>query len=148
MGNTQARRGSALLAPQPSVQPIVRDPVIVPAASQPPVQPVPRNSISSAPQPLPQSIHRNSISDVALPPVPVRRATDPLPAVNPGPPAPLLHAESAPSGQGTLVSTRVRFNDENLICQSSIPIHERRKGWYNRRGYASYPVPSIAMMDC
>jgi hypothetical protein len=33
------------------------------------------------------------------------------------------------------VSTRVRFDDENLICPSPIPMNERRKGFYNRRGY-------------
>jgi len=32
------------------------------------------------------------------------------------------------------VSSRVRFNDENLICPSPVPMHERRKGFYNRRG--------------
>jgi hypothetical protein len=130
----QGRRDSILLAPQSAVQSIVRDSVL--AAPQPPIQPVRRGSISSAPQPPPLSIHRNSIVGVALPPVPVRRATDPLPTVSPGPPAPVRRAESAPRGQGTLVSTRVRFNDENLICPSPIPMHERRKGWHNRRGYA------------
>ncbi|KAI0253437.1 hypothetical protein BJV78DRAFT_1194373 [Lactifluus subvellereus] len=128
----QARRDSVSLVPQPSVQPIARDSVLI--APQPPIQPARRDSISSAPQPPPLSIHGNSITGVSLPLAPVRRATDPFPAVNPGPPAPLRRAESAPRGQGTLVSTRVRFNDENLICPSPIPMHERRKGFHNRRG--------------
>ena len=135
----QARRDSVSLAPQPSVQPIARDSVLI--APQPPIQSGRRDSISLAPQPPPQSIHGNSITGVPLPPAPVRRATDPFPTVNPGPPPPLRRAESAPRGQGTLVSTRVRFNDENLICPSPIPMHERRKGWYNRRGYALYHSP-------
>jgi hypothetical protein len=129
---------SALPPVQSYVQPILPDPVMVPAASQPLVQPVRRDSTSSVPHPPPRSILRNSILGVALPPVPVLRATDPLPAVNPGPPAP----ESAPRGQGTLVPTRVRFADENLTFPS-IPTHKRRKGWYNRRGYASRPFPPL-----
>ena len=65
---------------------------------------------------------------------PCARATDPLPVGIPTPITPMHHApESGPRGQGSLVSTGVRFNDENPICPSSIPMHERRKGWYNRR---------------
>lgn len=105
----------------------------VSAAPQPPIQPVRRDSIS-VPQP-PQSVHRNSVSAVPQPPLPVRRATDPLPASNPSPPVSARRSsDSAPRGQGLLVSTRVRFNDENLICPSPIPMHERRRGWHNRRG--------------
>lgn len=100
--------------------------------SQPPMLPSRRNSLS-APQPPPmQSVHRNSIS---APPLPVRRATDPLPMPNPPPPVSARRlSESAPRGQGLLVSTRVRFDDENLICPSPIPRDERRQGFYNRRG--------------
>ena len=130
----QARRESVSLAPQPSVQPVPWD--TISAATQPPAHPVRRDSIVFA-QPPPQSFHRNSIISVPQPPVPVRRATDPLPVAVPPPPATARRAsESSPRGQGTLVSTRVRFNDENLICPSPIPMNERRRGWHNRRGYA------------
>jgi hypothetical protein len=126
----QSRRESVSLAPQPSFQPGVWDPMS--AVTQPPAQLGRRDSIILAPQP-PPSVHRNSY---AQPPAPVRRATDPLPLAIPPPPATARRAsESTPRGQGTLVSTRVRFNDENLICPSPIPMHERRKGWHNRRGY-------------
>src|SRR6266702_1311586 len=103
----------------------------VSAAPQGPIQPGRRDSFS-APQPPPQSVHRNSVSAV---PLPVRRATDPLPASNPSPVSARRSSDSAPRGQVLLVSTRVRFNDENLICPSPIPMHERRRGWHNRRGY-------------
>ncbi|KAH9025955.1 hypothetical protein EDB85DRAFT_1869204 [Lactarius pseudohatsudake] len=106
----------------------------VSAAPQPPIQPGRRDSVS-APQPNPQSVHRNSVSAGPQPPLPVRRATDPLPAPNPSPPVSARRSsDSAPRGQGLLVSTRVRFNDENLICPSPIPMHSRRRGWHNRRG--------------
>ncbi|KAA1478697.1 hypothetical protein DENSPDRAFT_788334 [Dentipellis sp. KUC8613] len=46
-------------------------------------------------------------------------------------------APPEPTFSGALVRTqskgRVRWN-ENLICPSPIPQHERRKGWFNRRG--------------
>ncbi|TFY69795.1 hypothetical protein EVG20_g3010 [Dentipellis fragilis] len=46
-------------------------------------------------------------------------------------------APPEPTFTGALVRTqskgRVRWN-ENLICPSPIPQHERRKGWFNRRG--------------
>ncbi|KAF8268562.1 hypothetical protein EI94DRAFT_1577361 [Lactarius quietus] len=102
---TQARRDSISAVPQPSG----------------------RRDSFSAPQP-----HRNSIS---APPLPSRRATDPLPMPNaPTPVSARRASESGPRGQGLLVSTRVRFDDENLICPSPIPKHERRQGFYNRRG--------------
>jgi hypothetical protein len=60
-------------------------------------------------------VHLNSFSAQAPPEdLPARRAS-----------------ESAPRGPGTLVSSRVRFDDENLIHLSPT----RLKGWYNRRGY-------------
>ena len=117
---TQARRDSISAAPQlPSIQSGRRDSF-------------------SAPQPPPlQSLHRNSIS---APPLPVRRATDPLPFSNAPPPVSVRRSsDSGPRGQGLLVSTRVRFDDENLICPSPIPMHERRQGFYNRRGYVFSP---------
>jgi hypothetical protein len=124
-----SRRESVSLAPQSSLQPAGWDPIS--AVTQPPVQLGRRDSIILA-QP-PPSVHRNSYSQ---PPAPVRRSTDPLPMAILPPPATARRAsESTPRGQGTLVSTRVRFNDENLICPSPIPMHERRKGWHNRRGY-------------
>lgn len=106
--------------------------------SQPPIQQSGRRDSFSAPQPPSlQSIHRNSIS---APPLPVRRATDPLPITIPPPPVSARRSsESAPRGQGLLVSTRVRFDDENLICPSPIPRDERRQGFYNRRGYVLSP---------
>ena len=109
---------------------------------QPPIQPARRDSFS-APQPPPiQSIHRNSVS---APPLPARRATDPLPLPNPPPPVSARRlSESGPRGQGLLVSTRVRFDDENLICPSPIPMHERRKGFYNRRGYVLFKKTHFA----
>lgn len=126
----QSRRESVSLAPQSSFQPGVWDPIS--AVTQPSAPLGRRDSIILAPQP-PPSVHRNSFSQ---PPAPVRRSTDPLPLALPPPSAAARRAsESAPRGQGTLVSTRVRFNDENLICPSPIPMHERRKGWHNRRGY-------------
>ncbi|KAI0259706.1 hypothetical protein BC834DRAFT_798100, partial [Gloeopeniophorella convolvens] len=80
------------------------------------------------------SVRRDSVS-APQPPVPVRRASDPLPAGTAPPLAPVRRAsDAAPRGQGQLVSTRVRFDDENLICPSPIPMHERRRGWHNRRG--------------
>jgi hypothetical protein len=93
----------------------------------------------------PPSIHRNSLAVATQAPTPVRRATDPLPLGIPPPITPMRRAsESGPRGQGTLVSTRVRFNDENLICPSPIPMHDRRKGWHNRRGYVlSRPFPCV-----
>jgi hypothetical protein len=101
--------------------------------SQPPVLPSRRDSFSVPQPPSLQGVHRNSIS---APPLPVRRATDPLPIPNPPPPVSARRSsESAPRGQGLLVSTRVRFDDENLICPSPIPRDERRQGFYNRRGY-------------
>ncbi|KAH9958202.1 hypothetical protein BC827DRAFT_1220848 [Russula dissimulans] len=125
------RRDSISLAPQSSVQPVVWDPI----SASTPTQSVRRDSIVLPPQPPPQSIHRTSLSLVPQPPVPQRRATDPLPLAVLPPPATVRRAsESAPRGQGTLVSTRVRFNDENLICPSPVPMHERRKGFHNRRG--------------
>ena len=33
------------------------------------------------------------------------------------------------------VQHRLARNDENLIRPSPMPMHERREGWYNRRGY-------------
>ena len=126
----RSRRESVTFPSQPSVQPISWDPMS--SASQPSAQPGRRDSVLAAPQP-PQAIHRNSMN-VAPPPT-VRRATDPLPMAIPLPQAPSRRAsESPPRGQGTLVSTRVRFNDENLICPSPVPVHERRKGFHNRRG--------------
>jgi len=126
------RRESVTLPSQPSVQPTSWDPMT--SASQPSVQPGRRDSVLMVPQP-PPAIHRNSMNIAPQPPAPVRRATDPLPMAIPPPQAPVRRAsESSPRGQGILVSTRVRFNDENLICPSPIPMHERRKGWHNRRG--------------
>ena len=106
--------------------------------SQPPIQQPGRRDSFSAPQPPSlQSIHRNSVS---APPLPVRRATDPLPITIPPPPVSARRSsESGPRGQGLLVSTRVRFDDENLICPSPIPRDERRQGFYNRRGYVLSP---------
>lgn len=134
----QSRRESLSLGPQPSVQPVAWDPMSAGAVTQAPGR---RDSII-LPQP-PPSIHRNSLAVVTQAPTPVRRATDPLPVGIPTPITPMRRAsESGPRGQGTLVSTRVRFNDENLICPSPIPMHERRKGWHNRRGYVlSRPFP-------
>jgi len=130
-----ARRDSISLAPQPSAQPLAWDPISA-------TTPTRRDSIVLPPQPPPQSIHRSSVSITPQPPVPQRRATDPLPVANLPPPATVRRAsESAPRGQGILVSTRVRFDDENLICPSPVPMHERRKGFHNRRGYA-FPPPS------
>ena len=118
----QSRRESVSLAP------VVWDPNS--AVTQAPGR---RDSVVFA-QP-PPSLHRNSLAVVQAP-APVRRATDPLPVgISPPPVASRRASESSPRGQGTLVSTRVRFNDENLICPSPIPMHERRKGWHNRRGY-------------
>ena len=126
------RRESVTLPSQPSVQPTSWDPMS--SASQPSVQPGRRDSVLMVPQP-PPAVHRNSMNIAPQPPAPVRRATDPLPTAIPPPQAPVRRAsESSPRGQGILVSTRVRFNDENLICPSPIPMHERRKGWHNRRG--------------
>jgi hypothetical protein len=132
----QSRRESVSLGPQPSVQPVVWDPI-----SSAVTQPGRRDSVILA-QP-PPSVHRNSLAVATQAPAPVRRATDPLPMGIPLPITPMRRAsESGPRGQGTLVSTRVRFNDENLICPSPIPMHERRKGWHNRRGYVlSRPFP-------
>ena len=124
----QSRRESVSFAPQQSLQPVVWDPMS--AVTQPSGR---RDSVIFAPQP-PPSVHRNSLS-VTQAPTPVRRATDPLPIAIPSPVSVRRASESAPRGQGTLVSTRVRFNDENLICPSPIPMHERRKGFHNRRGY-------------
>ncbi|KAI0302806.1 hypothetical protein B0F90DRAFT_1667420 [Multifurca ochricompacta] len=127
------RRDSVSAVPQPPVQPVRRDSVA--AAPQPPPQSARRDSVPSAPQLAPQAIHRNSLSSVSQPPVLVHRATDPLPAANSAPQVPVRRAsDPASRGQGHLVSTRVRFNDENLICPSPIPMHSRRKGWHNRRG--------------
>ena len=103
----------------------------VSAPPQPPIQPGRRDSFSAPQPPSLQGVHRNSVSAV---PLPVRRATDPLPVPNPPPPV-SARRSSESRGQGLLVSTRVRFDDENLICPSPIPMHERRKGFYNRRGY-------------
>ena len=76
---------------------------------------------------------RNSVSVVEAP-APLRRATNPLPIVIPlAPTASRRSPESSPRGQ---VSTGVRLNDESLIRPSPIPMHDRREGWYNRRGYA------------
>lgn len=131
----QSRRESISLAP------VVWDPNS--AVTQAPGR---RDSVIFAPQP-PPSHHRNSLAVVQAP-APVRRATDPLPVgISPPPPASRRASESSPRGQGTLVSTRVRFNDENLICPSPIPMHERRKGWHNRRGYV-FRVCLGPLMDC
>jgi hypothetical protein len=131
----QSRRESVSLAP------VVWDPNS--AVTQAPGR---RDSVIFAPQP-PPSLHRNSLSVVQAS-APVRRATDSLPVGIPLPQAASRRAsESSPRGQGTLVSTRVRFNDENLICPSPIPMHERRKGWHNRRGYV-YRVCLDPLMDC
>jgi hypothetical protein len=123
----QGRRESVALGSQPSVQPVTWDP------SQQSSQPTRRDM--AGPQP-PPAVHRNSLAIVPhQPPAPVRRATDPLPIVALPPQPPVRRAsESVPRGQGTLVSARVRFNDENLICPSPIPMHERRRGFHNRRG--------------
>jgi hypothetical protein len=137
----QGRRESVALASQPSVQSGPWDP------AQQSSQSVRRDSIHLAgPQP-PHAVHRNSLALVPQPPAgPVRRATDPLPMAIPAPQPPVRRAsESPPRGQGTLVSTRVRFNDENLICPSPIPMHSRRRGWHNRRGCVPL-VPSHG--DC
>jgi hypothetical protein len=129
----QARRDSVALMSQPSVQPIMRDPIS--ATTQPSIQPGRRDSVLFTPQPPPQAMHRNSLAVVPQPPALGRRAADPLPMAVPPPQVSVRRpSESPPRGQGTLVSTRVRFNDENLICPSPIPMHERRKGWHNRRG--------------
>jgi len=134
----RSRRESVTLPSQPSVQPVSWDPMS--SASQSGR----RDSVLVVPQP-PPAIHRNSMNIAPQPPAPVRRATDPLPMAIPAPQAPVRRAsESSPRGQGTLVSTRVRFNDENLICPSPIPMHERRKGWHNRRGCVFLiPLPPL-----
>jgi len=136
----RSRRDSITLPSQPSVQPAPWDSM---SSAQPSVQPVRRDSMLMVPQP-PPAVHRNSIIVAPQPPAPVRRTTDPLPMAVPPPQTPVRRAsESSPRGQGTLVSTRVRFNDENLICPSPIPMHERRKGWHNRRGCVfPYPTPT------
>jgi hypothetical protein len=138
----QSRRESVSFAPQSSLQPVVWDPMS--AVTQSSAQPGRRDSVIFAPQP-PPSVHRNSLS-VSQAPTPVRRATDPLPIAIPSPVSVRRASESAPRGQGTLVSTRVRFNDENLICPSPIPVHERRKGFHNRRGCVFHPLsrPSLS----
>jgi len=143
-------RRDSLSPPVPPVQQGRRD-SIVPASrpsapwdpAQQSTQPVRRDSIHMA-QPPPQAMHRNSLA--LVPSAPVRRATDPLPMAIPPPQAPVRRAsESQPRGQGILVSTRVRFNDENLICPSPIPMHERRRGFHNCRGC----VPLIPLHgDC
>jgi len=120
---------------QSSVQSVFRDPIS--AATQLSTQPIRRDSetVFLAPQPPSQAIHRNSLSVVPQRPASVYRATDPLFIAVPPSQSPLRRApESPPRDRGILVSTRVRFNDENLICPSPIPMHERRKGWHNRRG--------------
>jgi hypothetical protein len=81
--------------------------------SQPPIQPGRRDSFSAPQPPSLQSVRRNSVS---APPLPVRRATDPLPIPNIPPPVSARRSsESGPRGQGLLVSTRVRFDDEHLM---------------------------------
>lgn len=143
----RSRRDSITLTSQPSVQPIPRDSM---SSAQPSVQPGRRDSVLMVPQP-PPAVHRNSIIIAPQPPAPVRRTADPLPMAIPPPQAPVRRAsESSPRGQGTLVSTRVRFNDENLICPSPIPMHERRKGWHNRRGcvFSLFTPHTLFLLIC
>ena len=117
----QSRRESGSLAP------VVWDPnsVVTQRTGR-------RDSVIFAPQP-PPSHDRNPLSVVQAPPL--QRAPVLHPAVVPFPPAASRRApESSSHGQGTLVSRRVRFNDESPISSSPMPMRERRKGWYNRRG--------------
>jgi hypothetical protein len=126
-------------SPSPvSWQPAQSDPW---GPAQWPTQPVRgRDSDLMAPlQPPPRPVHI-SLVDVPqeLPAGRMRRATVPLPSNPPHQTRMRRASESRPRSRGTLVSTCVRFDDDNLICPSPIPMNRRRKGWYNRRGY----VPS------
>jgi hypothetical protein len=133
------RRDSLSPPPPPSAQQSRREsvslvPVVWDLNSTVTQAPGRRDSVILAPQPRP-SLHRNSLA-VAQAPAPVRRAIDPLPVgISPPPVDSRRASESSPRGQNTVASKRVRINDGNLICPSPIPMHERRKGWHNRRGY-------------
>lgn len=75
---------------------------------------------------------RNSV-DTRPPPPPSPRTSPQDPRTNPIP------VSNNSSGRPRLmsISTRNVRWDHNLVCPSPVPLEERRKGWFNRRGYVS-----------
>ncbi|EIM81884.1 uncharacterized protein STEHIDRAFT_149645 [Stereum hirsutum FP-91666 SS1] len=72
---------------------------------------------------------RNSV-DTRPPPPPSPRTSPQDPRANPVP------VSNNSSGRPRLmsISTRNVRWDHNLVCPSPVPLEERRKGWFNRRG--------------
>lgn len=82
---------------------------------------------------------RNSV-DTRPPPPPSPRTSPQDPRANPIP------VSNSSSGRPRLmsISTRNVRWDHNLVCPSPVPLEERRKGWFNRRGYVYFsPSPSV-----
>lgn len=81
---------------------------------------------------------RNSV-DTRPPPPPSSRTSPQDPRA-----APVPNSNSS-SGRPRLmsISTRNVRWDQNLVCPSPVPLEERRKGWFNRRGYvfSSFLLP-------
>lgn len=79
---------------------------------------------------------RNSVD--TRPPPPSPRTSPQDPRANPVP------VSNNSSGRPRLmsISTRNVRWDHNLVCPSPVPLEERRKGWFNRRGYV-YSSPSL-----
>ena len=84
-------------------------------------------------------------------PHPHHRATISLPIQQrpsaPSPEVALSRVVSNPEGvAATNVRRTVRWT-EDLICPSPVPPEQRRKGWYNRRGYVQTPTHHIHTAD-
>ncbi|KAI0052047.1 hypothetical protein FA95DRAFT_1484348 [Auriscalpium vulgare] len=145
-----SRRGSEERQPFPpglSTSPQGISPSAAAGPAYPPIRRERRESFSVPPParpnggPGPSAVGRGDVrvedpSGVrSAPPAPASRIVQPPTMLNR---RPSLGARDAPSyirpqPAPIQVSTRVRF-DENLICPSPIPFHERRKGWFNARG--------------
>lgn len=60
--------------------------------------------------------------------------------------APTSNASSRP--RMLSISTRNVRWDQNLVCPSPVPLEERRKGWFNRRGYVFFHLHLHSALLC
>ncbi|KAI0062779.1 hypothetical protein BV25DRAFT_1825320 [Artomyces pyxidatus] len=97
-----------------------------------------RGNDARADAPVPQGAGRMPQQNVRPAP-PSAQPSNRRPSIQGGREAALNPLSAGPGGgsfprqQAIQVCARVRW-DENLICPSPIPFHERRKGWFNKRG--------------
>ena len=84
-------------------------------------------------------------------PHPHHRATISLPIQQrpsaPSPEVALSRVVSNPEGVAAANVRRTVRWTEDLICPSPVPPEQRRKGWYNRRGYVQTPTHHIHTAD-